>query len=81
MSKVGGCINSLVDNDQLREVRIKIQRCYKESKGHQYPPDIEVMEQNSTLQDDMYRRRPPEVEPIPILLHSVSIVYGPLEGD
>ena len=41
VSKEGEEIESLVENDQLREVWSKIQRCYREAKGHLTTPAIE----------------------------------------
>ena len=67
-------------NDQLREAWSKIQSWYQVAKGHRDPPNREGLEQISTLREDLYRQRPPEGEPIPILLQMLSIVDGTPEG-
>ena len=65
----------------MREAWIKIQRWYREAKDKQVTPTREGLEHTSTLGEDIYRRRPQEGEPIPILLQPVSIADGPLEGE
>ena len=49
------------------------------SEQYQVPPTSEKLDQTSTLQEDLYRHRPPEGEIIPILVQSLSIKDGPSE--
>ena len=79
--KAGEEIETLVESAQTREVWINIQRWYLQEKGHPTPPTREGLEHDSTLREDLYRRRPPEGEAIPILVQPVSITYGPPEGE
>ena len=80
VGKAGEEIKELVANNKTREAWRKIKRWYQEVNSCQAHPTREGMEQNSTLQEDIYRRRPPEGEPIPILLQMLSIVDGTPEG-
>ena len=73
MRRVGEEIETLVSNDQVREAWSKNQWLYREAKGHQVPPTSEQMDQNSTLREDIYMKRPPEGEIIQILVQTVSI--------
>ena len=77
--RVGEEIESLVSNDQVREVRSKNQRWYLEAKGHQVPPTSDQLNQTSTLQGGLYRKLTPKGENIPILVQQVSIVERPPE--
>ena len=81
MGKAGEEIKELVANNKTREAWRKIKRWYQEVNSCQAHPTREGMEQNSTLQEDIYRRRPPEGEPIPILVQTVIISDGPPEGE
>ena len=66
--KTGKEFEALVANDNLLEVWIKIQRWYLLAKGRPAPPTREGLKQTSNLREDLYRRRPPERKPLPILL-------------
>ena len=72
---------SLVVNNQLREAWSNIHRQYQKFKGHRAPPTIKGLEHTSTLREDLYRRRPPEGGPIPILVQPVSITDRNPEGE
>ena len=51
------------------------------SQGTPPPPTREIMKHTSILREDIYRRRQPEGETIPIMLQPVSIVDGLPKGD
>ena len=51
------------------------------SQGYPSSPTIEILEQTSTLQEDLYRRRPLEGDPLPIVAQPVSIADRLPEGE
>ena len=79
--RAGEEIDSIVAKYQLREAWSKTQSWYQEANGHRDPPTSEQLEQTSNLREDLYRRRPLEGEPLPILVQPVSISDRPLEGE
>ena len=51
------------------------------SQGLTRSPHQRRTGKTSTLREDLYSRRPPEGEPLPILAQPISIVEGPPEGE
>ena len=68
LRRAGEEIKALVPNNQVREALSKTKRWYQEAKGHRVPPTSEHLDQNSILQEDLYRHRPPDCESITILV-------------
>ena len=77
--RVGEEIEAIVSKNQLREAWSKIQRWFREAKGHRAPPTSERLDQTSTLREDIYSKHPPEGAPLPILVQPVIIADGPPE--
>ena len=50
-------------------------------KDKEVVPISKGTEQNSNLREDLYMRRPPEGEPLQILVQTVSIADRPPEGE
>ena len=69
----GTNIKALLTEGKTREAWGTIKRWYHKTKYHPPPPTMEGLDHNSTLREDLYRQRPPEFVPVPIIVQQVEI--------